>query len=229
MLFEESKELELKESYSNSFLKTVSAFSNERDGKIIFGVKDDGKIIGIDDDHSFRLRIENSINDNIRPIPSFSLKMEVFEGKKVIILDIYKGLDFPYFYKNQAYRRSDTSSVPADTYQVRRWIMESSNIRFDRQVTESSDFTFSKLEEALKKEIGIEKLTKDTLRTMGLMVAAKYTNAGELFADTNEINVGVDAVKFGDNISQFLKRETITNTSILEQFHKVEDFFDQFY
>lgn len=38
MVYKESQSLELKASYSNSFLKTVSAFANERDGRIIFGV-----------------------------------------------------------------------------------------------------------------------------------------------------------------------------------------------
>ena len=34
----ESKDLEFKETITNSFLKTVSAFANYRDGKIIFGI-----------------------------------------------------------------------------------------------------------------------------------------------------------------------------------------------
>ena len=229
MVFQESNCMELKEGYSNSFLKTVSAFSNERDGEIIFGVADDGRIAGVEDDAMLRLRIENSINDNIRPHPNFSLDTKTIEEKKVVILTIYKGIDFPYFYKNQAYRRSDTSSVSADTYQVRRWIMEGSNVKFDRQITEEDNFTFNGLKRTLFEEIGIENLTNDTLRTMGLMVREKYTNAGKLFADENTMNVGVDAVKFGDHISQFLKRKTITNTSVLEQFHQMEDFFDEFY
>ena len=40
----ESKDLEFKETITNSFLKTVSAFANYRDGKIIFGISDNGDI-----------------------------------------------------------------------------------------------------------------------------------------------------------------------------------------
>ena len=43
----ESKDLEFKETITNSFLKTVSAFANYRDGKIIFGISDNGDIKGI--------------------------------------------------------------------------------------------------------------------------------------------------------------------------------------
>ena len=229
MNFQESNRMELKEDYSNSFLKTVSAFSNEREGKIIFGVADDGRVVGCDDCTSLRLRIENAINDSIRPIPNFTLQVEEIEEKEIVILTVYKGCELPYFYKNQAYQRSDTASVPADVHQVRRWIMDSSNISFDRQVIQESDFTFNKLEAALISEVGIEKITDDLLRTMGLMVGEKYTNAGKLFADENNLTTGIDAVKFGDNISQFLKRKTIIQTSILEQFHQMESFFDEFY
>ena len=38
----ESKELELKSTITNTFLKTVSAFSNYNSGKIIFGIDDNG-------------------------------------------------------------------------------------------------------------------------------------------------------------------------------------------
>lgn len=38
MKYREAHDLEIKEKYTDSFLKTVSAFSNFCDGKIIFGV-----------------------------------------------------------------------------------------------------------------------------------------------------------------------------------------------
>ncbi|MDR2832903.1 MAG: ATP-binding protein [Streptococcaceae bacterium] len=57
-MFEESNELELKEKYSRSYIKTVSAFANEREGQIIFGVRDNGDVIGLDDDKETRIRIE---------------------------------------------------------------------------------------------------------------------------------------------------------------------------
>ena len=45
----ESRTLEYKESITNTFLKTVSAFANYGSGEIIFGIADDGRIIGIRD------------------------------------------------------------------------------------------------------------------------------------------------------------------------------------
>lgn len=42
----ESKILEYKENTNNNFLKTVSAYANFGDGKIIFGIADDGTVKG---------------------------------------------------------------------------------------------------------------------------------------------------------------------------------------
>ena len=43
----ESNQLEFKEKVTNTFLKTVVAFSNYYGGKIVFGVNDFGESIGI--------------------------------------------------------------------------------------------------------------------------------------------------------------------------------------
>jgi len=229
MTFEESSCMELKESYSNTFLKSVSAFANEGEGKIIFGVNDKGIIVGCEDCAFLRLRIENAINDSVSPIPKFTLKEEETSGKKIIVLTVHKGLEAPYFYKSKAYQRSDTASIPADMYQVRRWIMESSNVSYDKLMTDDVGFEFTKLEQAFISKLGVEKMTPDMLRTMGLMVGSSYTNAGKLFADENDMSRGCDAVKFGSNISEFIKRKTVTKTSVLEQFYQIESFFDEFY
>ena len=42
----EDRSLEFKERVSNTFLKTVSAYANYGDGRILFGVSDDGPELG---------------------------------------------------------------------------------------------------------------------------------------------------------------------------------------
>ncbi len=43
----ETRRLEFKETVTNTFLKTVSAFSNYDGGTVFFGVDDDGNIKGL--------------------------------------------------------------------------------------------------------------------------------------------------------------------------------------
>ncbi|WP_368501933.1 helix-turn-helix domain-containing protein, partial [Corynebacterium sp.] len=43
----ETQNCEFKETVSDTFLKTVSAFANHEGGRIFFGVADSGKTVGI--------------------------------------------------------------------------------------------------------------------------------------------------------------------------------------
>ena len=44
----ESRYLEYKESVTRTFLKTISAYANYSGGKVIFGVTDNLKIVGVE-------------------------------------------------------------------------------------------------------------------------------------------------------------------------------------
>lgn len=73
----ENKNLEFKETIeSNTFLKTISAFANYGGGKIIFGVSDNGKVKGVADPINACLNLENKINDNLKPVPSYTLEIQ---------------------------------------------------------------------------------------------------------------------------------------------------------
>lgn len=58
----ESKHIEYKQAYTQTLLKTVSAFANYRDGVIVIGVSDTGEVKGVDQPEEVRLSIENAIN-----------------------------------------------------------------------------------------------------------------------------------------------------------------------
>ena len=45
----ETRTLEFKETITNTFLKTVSAFSNYYGGSILFGIDDNGNVKGLPD------------------------------------------------------------------------------------------------------------------------------------------------------------------------------------
>ena len=49
IIMRETRILEFKETITNTFLKTVSAFSNYDGGTILFGVDDDGNVKGLAD------------------------------------------------------------------------------------------------------------------------------------------------------------------------------------
>ena len=109
----EKYNLEFKQNISRTFLKTVSAYSNYNDGKIIFGIDDDGNIVGMDDIKEACIKIENMINDNIDPVPQFHFDIEKINDKNLIVLAVVKGKYTPYYYNRRAYKRSDSSILDA--------------------------------------------------------------------------------------------------------------------
>jgi len=221
--------MELKQGYTKTYLKTVSAFANERNGKVIFGITDDGEVIGIEDEAKIRLQIENAINDNFTPIPDFELETQIIADKKIVILSVNRGLEIPYLFQHRAYMRTDTSTIVADSHRMRRWFQEIASIEFDEALTDDEDLEFNHLKVAFQEHIGLAEFTDGTLITLGLKSGEKFTNAGRVFADTNSYRFGVDIVKFGESISEIIRRLRMTNQSIMKQFNDAMDFFDIYY
>lgn len=223
----ETKSLEFKESITNTFLKTVSAYANYGTGKIQFGIKDDGAIIGIENPREACLAIENKINDTINPIPKF--RLEIDDSTNVITLTVEKGKDTPYFYNGKSYRRSDSASIPVDTIELKRLVMEGENLSYDSLVSKRQDLQFNVLEEACKSIMGISALTRDLLITLELYrMNEGYTIAGELLADENSFH-GVDMARFGESINVFLERNTIEHTSLLNYYNEALTMYRRYY
>ena len=221
----ESKTLEFKEKISNSFLKTVSAFANYNTGKIIFGISDDGKIVGIDNIKDSIINIENKINDSINPKVDFSIE----SVKNTIELTVYRGNHRPYLYRGIAYKRNDTASLPVDQLEHRRMVLEANNLHYDQLEIEDTDLNFSYLNKAFENKLKLKTPNKDMLKTLGLLSSdGRYNVAASLLADKNSFP-GVDIMRFGKTINDILFRKRIDGCSILELLYDSEEIFNNFY
>ena len=161
----ETRILEFKETITNTFLKTVSAFSNYDGGEILFGV-DDGNIKGLSNVKQACLDIENKINDNISPQPNYT--HEIQNSDQTIKLNVKSGLQKPYLYKSKAYKRNDTSTIEVDTLEFSRLVLEGKNIRFEELPCIDQELSFEILQSNLKEKIQIETFNKDTLKILNL-------------------------------------------------------------
>lgn len=223
----ETRILEFKETVTNTFLKTVSAFSNYDGGVILFGVDDDGNIKGLSNAKQACLDIENKINDSISPQPNYTL--EIQNNEQTIKLNVKSGLQKPYLYKSKAYKRNDTSTIEVDTLEFSRLVLEGKNIRFEELPCKDQKLSFEILQSNLKEKIQIETFNKDTLKTLNLYDDVNgFNNAAGLLADKNHFP-GIDIVKFGENISIIQKRITFENTSVLDIYEKALSVFRDYY
>ena len=222
----ETRTLEFKETITNTFLKTVSAFSNYEGGVILFGIDDNGKAKGMADVKQSCLDIENKINDSISPQPDYKIEIQ---SDNTIKLTIKTGIQKPYLYKSKAYKRNDTATIEVDTLEFSRLVLEGKNIRFEELPCKEQKLTFEILHQKLKESIQIETFNKDTLKTLNLYDNTNgYNNAAGLLADKNQFP-GLDIVKFGENISIIQKRATFDNRSILEVYDKTIEIFKDYY
>lgn len=223
----ESKELKLKSTITNTFLKTVSAFSNYNSGKIIFGIDDNGKIIGLENIEELCLDLENKINDNISPKPDFRFIKDT--KKNIITLIVEEGFNKPYLYKGKAYKRNDTSTVEVDKVELNRLTLLGLNQYYEELKARKQDLEFKVLKKELEEKLSLKDFSKDILKTLNLYDDKNgYNNAAELFADKNNF-AGVDIAKFGKNIDEILDRNLFINMSIISQFQKTLEVFNRYY
>lgn len=223
----ESKELELKSTITNTFLKTVSAFSNYNTGKIIFGVDDNGKIIGLENIEELCLDLENKINDNINPKPDFRFIKDT--KKNIITLIVEEGFNKPYLCKGKAYKRNDTSTVEVDRIEFNRLTLLGLNQYYEELKAKKQNLKFEVLTKELEEKLSLKNFSKDVLKTLNLYDdKIGYNNAAELFADSNTFS-GIDIAKFGKNIDEILDRNLFINMSIISQFQKTLEVFNRYY
>ena len=223
----ESRELELKATITNTFLKTVSAFSNYNTGKIIFGVDDNGKIIGLENIEELCLDLENKINDNISPKPDFKFIKD--KKKNIITLIVEEGMNKPYLYKGKAYKRNDTSTVEVDKIELNRLTLSGLNQYYEGLKAKNQNLEFNILKKELEEKLFLNNFSKDILKTLNLYDEKNgYNNAAELLADKNTFS-GIDVAKFGKNIDEILDRNLLVNISIILQYKKALEVFNRYY
>lgn len=227
MRVKESRTLEFKEEITNSFLKTVSAFSNYGGGSIVFGIRDDGSVAGLSNPEQACLDIENKINDTIHPQPDYELTVQY--ERKTVTLTVHAGLEKPYMYKSKAYRRNDSATIEVDKTELTRLILQGRNLNYEQLAAKEQDLSFHSLEQKAIREIGISRLNHDVLKTLDLYSGTEgFNHAAELLADRNSFP-GIDIARFGNSINIILKRVTYEHMSVLDAFEQTVQIYRDYY
>ena len=191
---EYDKKQSLEAKIPKSWCKSVSAFANTLGGALIFGIADNDEVVGLENPNGDAEKISEIIKTRMDPIPEFRLRFEqVEDGKVLIILDIFKGEETPYYYSGdgvlEAYVRVGNESVKATSTELKRLVLRGRNTSYDSQIStyKVEDFAFSKLRERYKKWTGNSFDEKDLI-SFGLANEQGYlTNAGALVADESPI------------------------------------------
>lgn len=177
----ESEKTEFKENAkTNTYIKTVVAFANGNGGKIVFGVKDNKEIVGVENEFEVMDGIINAISDSCYPMIVPDISLHTLENKTIILVEIEGGKKKPYYLKSKGmqkgtYIRSGaTTRIIEEDYVLKELVLEGENKYFDQQVCHGesvSDEEIEKFCEWLEKlarknsenDTEIRKITRNTL------------------------------------------------------------------
>jgi predicted HTH transcriptional regulator len=126
----ENQQLDFKFEISDArkIAKTFSAFANTDGGKLLIGVKDNGRISGVRSEEEAYMA-ESAAQIYCKPEVEFTLKRWEVDGKSILEVDIPKGKSKPHYAKDEkgnwiAYVRVDDQNIKASRILVHVWKRE---------------------------------------------------------------------------------------------------------
>ncbi len=190
---EYDKKLKLEIRKPKSWLKSVSAFANGIGGTLIFGVADDGTIVGLSNAQKDSEKISEILKARMDPIPNIVMEILSENGKEFILLKVLPGQETPYYYFGEgsriAYVRVGNESVPADATALKRLVLKGTNLSYDSMSSayKFHDYAFTKLRTVYRKQTGSEFEENDFISFELVDKEGNLTNAGALLADESPI------------------------------------------
>lgn len=179
----------LEERKPKSWLKSVSALANGEGGALIFGIADDGEVVGLQEAQHDAEIISEQIKTKMDPVPEVNLGFhKTDDGKELIVLKVRPGDETPYFYfadgNRTAFVRIGNESVPADSMMLKRLVLKGYKRSFDSMPSEYkfNQMAFTKLRSICFQRTHNEFLDTD-YESWGITSDGVLTNAGALLAD----------------------------------------------
>ena len=187
------KKEKLEKNKPKSWLKSVSAFANSKGGKLLFGVKEDNTIVGLEEFQKDSEYISETIKTKVDPIPEFDMEFKQINDRIILILDIYQGKNTPYFVidsgSRTAFKRVGNQSVVATRIDLLNLSLKAEHVSFDSLEFNKTidDVTFKELAIEYKNRTSKTFEMKD-LKSFGLLNENEHlTIAGALFADGHQL------------------------------------------
>ena len=116
--------------------KTLSAFANTDGGRLLIGVKDNGKIAGVRSDEE-QYMIEAAAQMYCQPEVNYTMQTFQAEGRSVLVVQIEESLQKPVYAKDEtgkplAYLRIKDENILATPVHLRVWQQSLSLNRYCR-------------------------------------------------------------------------------------------------
>ncbi len=125
----EGSMLEYKESFSPSLARDLAAFANSSGGKILLGVRDDGRVIGVRDNNQLRAQIQDIARNCDPPV-----KVLIEVVGKIMVITVREGENKPVQCREGFFWRQGASTQKLSRDEIRDFFRSEGAIRFDLSV-----------------------------------------------------------------------------------------------
>lgn len=231
----ESITFEFKEQLTDSFYKSISAFSNTKGGIILLGVDNKGDIVGVESTNEFMENLTNRIIDKLTIYPE--IEAIDIEGKRVIAVTVVRS-NFPIAYKGHYHDR-----VGNTTREMRPEKLKALLLRGKPWDFIMGEFSFEEIDTSTVKRFvhlavaknrlpsaSLDEQPQIILRKLNLMIDGKLTNGAILLFGKNPQNYFINlCVRIGR-----LKTETTiiddkwAKGNLFQQFEETINILKQF-
>ena len=115
----ESEQLEFKETLrKEEIAKVLCSFLNNKGGRILVGVTDNGKIKGLPNAEKHKEQLKIYLLTAIVPESPITISVEPAENKELLMLKVYGGSKQPYVFDGSIYYRKSDKTVKATSQQI---------------------------------------------------------------------------------------------------------------
>jgi ATP-dependent DNA helicase RecG len=132
----EGQQLEFKRSTAEleTGVRAAAAMANTDGGHVLFGVRDDGTVVGVQIGARTRERAVQALTDNTDPILYPSVEHVDLDGRTVIVVAVAESEDKPILVRGRAYKRVGAADVLMSRVEYERLLRERPGAEYDGQV-----------------------------------------------------------------------------------------------
>ncbi|MBI4605461.1 MAG: ATP-binding protein, partial [Planctomycetes bacterium] len=121
---------------------SIVAFANTSGGAIVFGIEDDGKIVGLEDVDDVAKTVDNVSRLNCLPPVTVVQELLEVQGKRVLVVQVPKGDDRPYSTNRGVhYVRTFSGKRQASREELLRIFQATQSLLYDEQQVVSADLS----------------------------------------------------------------------------------------
>lgn len=232
-MWKESDTLEFKREPTENIGKSVVAFANHNGGTIMIGVSDDGTVSGLTDPDKAALQVMNAVRDGVKPDVTLfvQVKTKEVEGKTILLVEVARGASRPYWLVGKGLRpegvfvRQGAASVPASEALIKKMIVESDGLEYERMRAMEQDLTFSAATRFFKQR-QVPFTVKHHVSLGMTDQHAIFTNLAMLLSD--QCKHSIKAAVFEGTTKSIFRTRREFEGSLLTQLEDVHSFLEQY-